>query len=77
MSALTLRILACLFMFLDHIGYCLGSSHPLYFPLRCIGRLAFPIFVFLIVKLLLLLFFLSLGKEMPVCNCHKYTQHIF
>lgn len=50
MSALTLRILACLFMFLDHIGYCLGSSHPLYLPLRCIGRLAFPIFVFLIVN---------------------------
>ena len=50
MSALTLRILACLFMLLDHIGYCLGGSHPLYLPFRCIGRLAFPIFVFLIVN---------------------------
>ncbi len=50
MSALSLRILACLFMLLDHIGYCLGGSHPLYLPLRCIGRLAFPIFVFLIVN---------------------------
>ena len=50
MSALTLRILACLFMLLDHIGYSLGGSHPLYLPLRCIGRLAFPIFVFLVVN---------------------------
>ena len=50
MSALTLRILACLFMLLDHIGYCLGDSHPLHLPLRCVGRLAFPIFVFLIVN---------------------------
>ena len=50
MSALTLRILACLFMLLDHIGYSLGGSHPLYLPLRCIGRPAFPIFVFLVVN---------------------------
>lgn len=50
MSAFALRLLACVAMLLDHIGYNLGGAHPLYLPLRCIGRLAFPIFVFLIVN---------------------------
>lgn len=43
MSALILRIIACLAMLLDHIGY---YSNNLF--LRAIGRVAFPIFVYLI-----------------------------
>ena len=43
MSALTLRIIACLAMLVDHIGYINGN---IYF--RIIGRIAFPIFVYLI-----------------------------
>lgn len=43
MSALMLRLIACAAMLLDHIGYCLNSM-----PLRIIGRLAFPIYVYLI-----------------------------
>ena len=43
MNALLLRILACLCMLLDHIGYAWGIG-----ALRAVGRLAFPLFVFLI-----------------------------
>lgn len=43
MSALMLRLLACLCMLLDHIGYVWDVD-----VLRAVGRLAFPIFVFLI-----------------------------
>lgn len=45
MSALALRIIACVCMLLDHIGYCCSIM-----PLRYIGRLAFPIYVFLMVN---------------------------
>ena len=43
MSAMLLRIIACVSMLLDHIGY----QYDIEF-LRCVGRIAFPIFVFLI-----------------------------
>lgn len=43
MSALVLKIIACLTMLLDHIGYVWGME-----PLRIIGRLSFPIFAYLI-----------------------------
>ena len=45
MSALALRIIACLTMLLDHLGYLYGIT-----PLRIIGRISFPIFLFLIVN---------------------------
>ncbi len=45
MSALTLRTIACICMLLDHIGYCFHIE-----VLRYIGRLAFPIYVFLMVN---------------------------
>jgi hypothetical protein len=43
MSALILKIIACVSMVLDHIGYFWGIDW-----LRIVGRLAFPIFVYLI-----------------------------
>ena len=43
MSALILRIIACLAMLFDHIGYITGNIYC-----RIIGRIAFPIFVYLI-----------------------------
>lgn len=43
MSSSILKILACIFMLIDHIGFCLLSGLPI---LRIIGRLAFPIFAF-------------------------------
>ena len=43
MSALILKISACVFMCLDHIGYHTGMIF-----LRLIGRMAFPIFAFMI-----------------------------
>lgn len=50
MSALTLRIIACVCMLLDHIGFCFGGRYPFLVPLRWIGRIAFPLYVFLIVN---------------------------
>jgi hypothetical protein len=47
MTATTLKILACLFMLVDHIGYILFPEIAL---LRIIGRLAFPIFAWLLVQ---------------------------
>lgn len=43
MTALTLRFIACLAMLLDHIGYAFGIAQ-----LRIVGRIAFPVFVYLI-----------------------------
>ena len=43
MSMLTLKIIAVISMLLDHIGYAADI-----YALRCVGRLAFPIFAFLI-----------------------------
>lgn len=45
LSAASLKYLACFFMLIDHIGFMLL---PQYFFLRGIGRLAFPIFAFMI-----------------------------
>lgn len=47
-----LKWLALLFMTIDHIGYYFYSALPIeiYTILRCIGRLAFPIFAFYLVK---------------------------
>ncbi len=50
MSALALRILACVCMLLDHIGFCFAGRWSFLEPLRWIGRLAFPLYVFLIVN---------------------------
>ena len=50
MSALTLRSIACVTMLLDHIGYLLAGRYPFLMPLRWIGRIAFPLYVFLIVN---------------------------
>ena len=55
MSALTLKILAILFMLVDHVGYAIGSNGFAemgfgdgYYLFRAIGRLSLPLFAFLI-----------------------------
>ena len=45
MSTLSLRIIASICMFIDHLGYCLRIDW-----MRYVGRLAFPIYVFLMVN---------------------------
>lgn len=46
-SSSTLKILACIFMAIDHIGF---RFFPTFMPLRIIGRLAFPLFAFFIAE---------------------------
>lgn len=55
MTTLTLKILAIVFMFIDHLGFAIGSVRfaemnisDMYWVCRSIGRLALPIFAFLI-----------------------------
>ena len=45
MSAFQIKLLACIFMVIDHIGYIL---FPQYIIFRVIGRLSFPIFAWFI-----------------------------
>ena len=49
-----LKLLACVSMLLDHIGYALVSHMPdqlpLYYMLRIMGRIAFPIYAFLLAE---------------------------
>ncbi len=44
-SAFVLKILACVFMFIDHFGVAIFPQYQIF---RIIGRLAFPIFAFFI-----------------------------
>lgn len=49
-----LKLLACVSMLLDHIGYALVSHMPgqlpLYYLLRIVGRIAFPMYAFLLAE---------------------------
>ena len=42
MNAFVLKIIACIAMFIDHIGYAIFNGNPSY--LNYIGRISFPIF---------------------------------
>lgn len=50
MSALCLRTIACIAMLLDHLGYLFSARWPELTVLRWIGRIAFPLYVFLLVN---------------------------
>ena len=47
-----LKLLACLFMLIDHVGYYFSDflPYPLMLTLRIIGRLAFPIFAWSVAR---------------------------
>ncbi len=72
MTTTKLKIIACVAMLIDHIGY---IFFPEYVVLRLIGRIAFPIFAFLIAEgychtkhvgaYLLRLFLFALLSEIP------------
>ena len=48
MSVFAIKLAAMLAMLIDHCAYVLDPPH--YFLLRCIGRIAFPLYCFLIVN---------------------------
>lgn len=50
MTNFQLKILALIFMTIDHIGYFFNHNSLEYISFRAIGRLSFPIFLFLIVQ---------------------------
>jgi lysylphosphatidylglycerol synthetase-like protein (DUF2156 family) len=51
MNSYHLKLIAIITMLIDHIGAILVPSNTMqYLIMRCIGRLAFPIFVFLLVE---------------------------
>lgn len=52
LSSSNIRYLACLFMLIDHIGSCIlfGRFNNIYIISRGIGRLAFPLFCFLLAE---------------------------
>ncbi len=51
MTNFQLKILALIFMTIDHIGYYIPDTFdPLHLIMRMIGRLSFPIFLFLILE---------------------------
>ena len=50
LDGFTLKLIAVITMLIDHIGYVFLPGTPYYVAARAIGRLAFPIFCFLIVE---------------------------
>lgn len=50
MTIFSLRLLALVSMFCDHVAALFLLGSPLYLPMRMFGRLAFPIFSFLAVE---------------------------
>ena len=67
-----LKLLACIFMLCDHVGFVLMNNNWI---MRAVGRLAFPIFAFLLVegyrhtsdirKYFIRLFLFALISEVP------------
>ena len=50
MTSFSLRLIAFFAMLIDHVAAVFLVGSPFYFPLRMVGRLAFPIFAFLTVQ---------------------------
>lgn len=50
MSGFTLKLLALILMIIDHCGLVLFAGTSLYLPCRILGRIAFPLYAFLITE---------------------------
>ncbi len=49
MTTFLLKFLALIFMVVDHVGYFFMGATEYYETFRCLGRIAFPIFMFLVI----------------------------
>lgn len=84
MSAFTLRIIACVTMLMDHIGFLLSGRYPYLAPLRWIGRISFPLYAFLMVngfrytsnrlRYGLRLAIFALVSQLPFANFMNYSD---
>lgn len=82
MSSFILKILACIFMLIDHIGFLFFPKQILF---RIIGRLAFPIFAFQISigyekahskeKYILRMLIFTIVSQIPFYLQHKYGNN--
>ena len=50
LSQETLKLIACVTMLIDHIGAVFVREYSLYYAMRIIGRIAFPIYCFLLAE---------------------------
>ena len=82
LSQEALKLIACITMLIDHVGIALvPHEEALYYVCRCIGRLAFPVYCFLLVegmqhtgnpvKYIMRLGFAALLAELPFDMFHK------
>lgn len=85
MSSFILKIIACITMFIDHIGYAIFNGNASFF--NYIGRFAFPIFAFQIsegyshtrniYKYLLRMFIFALISQVPFMLFHSIINDEF
>lgn len=81
MTSFTLKIIALITMLCDHIGFAISSDIPdlLYYSMRGVGRIAMPLFCFMIAeglfhtkdakKYLMRLFVFAVASEIPFDLC--------
>lgn len=87
MSVFVLKMIAIVTMLIDHIGATFFLNSEIYYPMRLIGRIAFPIFAFLIVEgyfhtrnvrnYIIRLLIFAFISEIPFDLCFQHTVFAF
>jgi len=87
MNVFVLKMIAIITMLIDHIGATFFLNSEIYYPMRLIGRIAFPIFAFLIVEgyfhtrnvrnYIIRLLIFAFISEIPFDLCFQHTIFAF